>query len=130
MTPLASNFVQALHSASITFERDADGTLRIPARSREVGDVVVSFDDEEITFFIGEITHQHFRPGACDNPEAPDQVAECIRSAVQFLQGVLDDRWVLYCYPNGAGGCYEIGEDDAWCADAARFLWSGPYRTQ
>ena len=130
MSPLANNFVQALHSASITFERDADGTLRIPARSSEVGDLVVAFDDDEITFFIGDITHQHFTPGSRGNPEAPDQVAECIREAVQFLREVLDDRWVLYSYPGGAGGCYEIGEDDGRTEDAARFLWSGPYRTQ
>jgi hypothetical protein len=130
MSPLANDFVQALQAASIAFERHADGTLRIPARSSEVGDLVVSFDEDEITFFIGHITHQHFTPGARGDPEAPDQVAECIREAVQFLRGVLDDRWVLYCYPNGGGGCYEIGEDGGWAKDAARFLWSGPYRTQ
>src|SRR5687768_11705079 len=122
MSPLANDFVQALQLAPITFERDADGTLRIPARSSEVGDLVVSFDDDEITFFIGHITHQHFTPGACGNPEARDQVAECIREAVQFLRGVLDDRWVLYCYPNGGGGCYEVGQDDGGTEDAARFL--------
>jgi hypothetical protein len=128
MSPLANDFVQALQSASISFERDADGTLRIPARRSEVGDLDVSSDDDEITFFIGHITHQHFTPGARGNPATPDQVGECIREAVQFLRGVLDDRWVLYCYPNGGGGCYEIGEDDGWAKDAARFLWSGPYR--
>ena len=128
MSPLANDFMQALHSASITFERNTDGQLRIPARSSEVGDLFVSFADDEITFFIGNITHQHFTPGTRGNPATPDEVAECIREAVQFLREVLDDRWVLYCYPNGAGGCYEIGEDGGWAKDAARFLWSGPYR--
>ena len=69
MSPLANDFMQALHSASITFERNTDGQLRIPARSSEVGDLFVSFADDEITFFIGNITHQHFTPGTRGNPE-------------------------------------------------------------
>ncbi len=106
----------------------------MPARCPEVGDLVVAFDNEEITVFVGDLTHCHFTPGAAGNPEAVDQVGECVREAVDFVRGVLGDRWVIWSYPNGAGGCYEIGEEENPMADAplpgedARsFLWSGPY---
>jgi hypothetical protein len=126
--------MQGLTSAGVAFERDTDGTLRVQARSRDVGDLLVAFHDQEITVYIDDLTHCHFTPGACDDPEASDPVGEAVSQAVDYVRGVLDDKWVLWRDPSGAGGCYLLGgeenpmDDAPLDEDAQCFLWSGPYK--
>lgn len=125
--------MEGLRLAGVDFQRDADGALRVSARCREVGDLVVAFDNGEITVYVGELTHCHFTPGASGDLEAADQIGEAVAEAVDFVRGVLDDKWVIWRYPNGAGGCYEIGDEENPMADAPLgddaqcFLWSSPY---
>ena len=133
MSTLEKRCSEALQSAEVAIARDPDGALRVVARSVEVGDLVVAFDDNEITVFIGDLTHRHFTPGAEGNLDASDQVGECVREAVDFVQGVLNDRWMIWTYPNGAGGCYRLGDENNPMADAPisedgtrYYLWSGP----
>ena len=133
MRSLANRFTQELRSASVAFERDADGALRVPARCRDVGELVIALDDDEISVFIGEFTHCHFTPGACGDLEGTDRVGEAVREAADFVRGVLADQWVLWRYPNGGGGCYLLGDEEDPMADvplgedAQCYLWSGPY---
>jgi hypothetical protein len=137
MPSLANRCVRELESAGVVLQRDPDGALRIPARCPEVGDLVIAFDNDEITVFLGNLTHCHFTPGAGGNLEAPDREGECVRVAVDFVRAVLHDRMVMWRYPNGAGGCYRIEDEDNRMADTplkgeevASFLWSGPYRRE
>lgn len=125
-----------MRSAGIDFIVEECGDLRIPKRSEAVGDLVIGFDGGEITVFIGCFMHRHFTPGACGDPSADDEQAECVRVAAQFVTEVLSDLWVLWTYPNGAGGCYRIDGDTESTADTPieddgehvpRFVWSGPW---
>lgn len=124
--------MEGFQMAGIDFQLDADGALRMLACCREVGDLVIAFDDGEVTVFIGDFTHCHFTPGAEGDLTAADQVGEAVAAAVDFVRGILDDKWVVWKYSNGAGGCYEIGEEENPMAnapledDVQRFLWSGP----
>ena len=131
--PLARRCTDALLSGGIDFRTEQGGTLRVPARCAELGDLVVSFDDEEVTVFLGSLTHLHFTPGAVGNPDAVDPIEECIGAAVEFVRDVLNDRWIIWSCPNGIGGCYRIGSERDRMADTPlagervfRFLWSGP----
>jgi hypothetical protein len=124
----------ALRLASIAFQAEASGDLRLPAISREVGDLVIAFDDGEITVYVGRFTHCHFTPGECGDPSAVDHEAECVKTAVDFIGEVLRDCWVMWAYASGAGGCYRLGGDDEASADTPitdngehvpLYVWSG-----
>lgn len=134
MNSPAAHCRRALQDAGIGFGADADGNLRVPSVTEEVGDLVLGFEGDEITAHIGRFTHRHFTPGACGDTGAADTEAECARVAVDFVREVVCDRWVLWTYPNGVGGCYRPGGDDEQGADAplegedaSLFVWSGPY---
>lgn len=130
---LADECIQKLQSDGVTFERNSDGTLRIPALCPDVGDLIIAFDDDEITVYLGRFTHCHFTPGVCGNAEDPDQVHEAVDTAVEFVSSVMADKFVIWRYPNGGGGCYRLEAERDPMADtplgsnAQRYLWSGPY---
>jgi len=124
---------EALRSAEVAIQGNPDGTLRVVARSVEVGDLVVAFDNDEITVYIGDLTHCHFTPGAVGNLDASDPIGECARAAVGFVLGVLNDREMIWTYPNGVGGSHRSGDKNNPMADAPiseegtrYYLWSGP----
>ena len=98
----------------------------------EVGDLLVYFDDGEITVDIEKITHCHFTPYEASPTYAAHSIEDCIREATDFAGGVLRDEWILWRYPNGAGGCYQIGtEGEEWSDEPLasegieQFVWSG-----
>ena len=134
MTTFRDRCSQELISYGVKFEEDdACGAFVVPALCQEVGDLVITFDDCEITVFIERITHSHFTLGACGDIHATDKSGETVREAVEFVTGVLNDKWIIWQYPNGAGGCYPLGREgdpmvDAPLGNEARcFLWSGPF---
>ena len=127
--------IQHLSSAGVAFRRDPSGTIRIPAASGEVGDLIIDFDGGEITVDIENITHCHFTPYEASATYAANTIEDCAQGATEFVLSVLNDRRILWRYPNGAGGSYEIGADHEHAADTPlegddvkKFVWSGPYR--
>jgi hypothetical protein len=117
-----------LGDAAITYSADPTGSLRIAALCRDIGDIVTSFENSEVTVFIGDFTHRHFTPPSTTTSDA----GRCVADAVQLIRGVLEERYVLWRYPNGVGGCYLKGSDPdldpgAPLANsgAVYFFWSG-----
>jgi hypothetical protein len=122
-----------LAAACIEFEDDA-GQLRIPARHPEVGDLLITLDDGEITVFVGNFTHRHFTPHDAAATYEASTTEDCVRDALEYVCGILNDRWVLWTYPGGAGGSYRLGSEADPAEDVpvsgeqvVRYLWSGPY---
>jgi hypothetical protein len=132
----SSSFSDALRAglaaAGVEFEDDA-GQLKIPARHPDVGDLLITLDDGEITVFVGNFTHRHFTPTAGTVDDAGSSVEDCVREAIEYVCGILNDQWVLWAYPGGAGGSYRMGSEADPSADAPpddeviRYVWSGPY---
>jgi hypothetical protein len=132
-TRFAAPLVNGLRVAGIAFEDDG-GQLRIPARHVDVGDLLITFDDGEITVFVGNFTHRHFTPRDGSATYAASTIENCVNDALEYVGGILNDQWVLWAYPGGAGGSYRLGAEDDPMADApspddeiVRYLWSGPY---
>jgi hypothetical protein len=130
MDILKNSVSRDLRSKGVAFGYEPDGCLVIEAICGEVGDLVISFENAEITVFIGDLTHCHF------TPDSPNLLNECVLEAVDFVNDILQDRIVIWNYPNGAGGCYEIGNEEDPMADAPIkdsgekcFIWSGPYQS-
>jgi hypothetical protein len=121
-----------LVSFGIAFYNDANGDVRVRALCNDVGDLVLSFADSEISVFIGNITHRHFTPFPAHGKLAAYTNEDCARDAIQFISDVLNDKWVFWKLSNGAGGCYMPGGNDESSADAplpgdaaSLFVWSG-----
>jgi len=116
---LAAMTSQRLLDASIEFASDETGGLRIAARNSEIGDIKISFDDGEVSVFLGDVTHCHF-----SHYEAYDNFPGCTperaaTDAVAFIREVVTDQWVVWRRNDGrASGCYKLGGDDQEAADA------------
>jgi hypothetical protein len=123
---------QRLRDAGIAFVEDASETLRIAAREPAIGDLVVSFEDNEVSVFLGDITHCHFTPYAADGKFPGCTNEQAVGDAVQFISEVVQDKWVIWSWSDGRGGCFKPDGDDEQAADAPLagedvkyFLWSG-----
>jgi hypothetical protein len=130
---LAALTSQRLLDAGIEFTADEAGSVRITGRNSAVGDIVVSFDGNEVSVFLGDITHCHFTPYKADDNFPGCTPEQAATDAVSFIREVIADQWIIWRWSDGRGGCYKPGADD----DAADgplpgelveyFVWSGPY---
>jgi hypothetical protein len=132
-SPFADPLRAGLAAAGIAFDDD-DVQLRIPARHPDVGDLLITLDDGEITVFVGNFTHRHFTPHEGAATYTASTVEDCVREALEFVRGIVNDRRVLWAYPGGAGGSYRIGAEAEPSEDVPlpdeqviRYVWSGPY---
>jgi hypothetical protein len=130
---LAAMTSQCLLDAGIEFMTDERQRLRIAGRNSAVGDIVVSFDDGEVSVFLGDTTHCHFTPYEADNMfpgRTPEQAAI---EAASFIREVIADQWIIWRWSDGRGGCYKIGGNDHEAnaplpgETVECFVWSGPY---
>lgn len=133
MSPFSEPLRAGLAAASVTFEDD-DVQFKIPARHPDVGDLLITLDDGEITVFVGNFTHRHFTPHEGAATHAASTVEDCVRDAIEYVCGIVNDQWILWAYPGGAGGSYRIGAETEPSADVplsdeevVRYVWSGPY---
>ncbi len=131
---LATLTSQRLRDAGIAFAAGDVETLRISARNPAIGDIVVSFEDGEVSVFLGDITHCHFTPYEADDKFPGCTKQRAATDAVQFIREVVDDKWVIWCWSDGRGGCFKLEGDDEEVADAPLlgedvkcFLWSGAF---
>jgi len=121
-----------LRDAGIAFVSGPEETLRIAARQPSIGDIVVSFEGGEVSVFLGDITHCHFTPYAADDKFPGCTNEQAVEDAVRFIGEVVQDKWVLWCWSDGRGGCFKPDGDDEEAANAPLpghevkyFLWSG-----
>jgi hypothetical protein len=135
-SPFFAPLAGGLTAAGIAFEDDG-GQLKVPARHPEVGDILITFDDGEITVFVGNFTHRHFTPHESSATYAASTSEDCVKDALEYVCGILNDQWILWAYPGGAGGSYRVGaEGDPMedvpppDEDVIRYVWSGPYDTR
>ena len=109
---LAKLTAQRLSDAGITFVAGASETLRIAAREPTVGDLVVSFEGDEVSVFLGDVTHCHFTPYAADDKFPGRTDEQAVAGAVRFISEVVQDKWVIWCSSDGQGGCFKPDGDD------------------
>ena len=78
-------------------EANRIATLPMP---NGLGDLSIFEDGDEITFYLGEITHCHFSQEYLgDNKYTPEE--ETVEEAIDFLRDLFTDRAVFYCARNG-----------------------------
>jgi hypothetical protein len=128
----SASLTSGLRSVGVAFEDD-EGQLKIPAQHSEIGDLLITCDDGEITVFVGNFTHRHFTPHEGSTTYAASAADNCVRDAIDYVRGILNDQWVLWAYPGGSGGSYRVGSEDDPMEDVplpnvevVRYLWSGP----
>jgi hypothetical protein len=131
---LATLMARRLREAGIALAAADAESLRIPARAPAVGDIFVSFEGGQVSVFLGDITHRHFTPYEADDkfPGCTDEQAAT--DAAHFIREVVEDKWVIWCWRDGRGGCFKPGGDDEESADSPLpgeevmyFRWSGPF---
>jgi hypothetical protein len=106
-----------LRRAGIEPSLEPDGTLRVAAQDPSVGDIVASFEGDEVSVFLGDITHCHFTPYAAQDNFPGCTPGEAAADASQFIREVVTDQWVIWRRRDGRGGCFKLGGCDEEGAD-------------
>ena len=109
-SPLFAPVRAGLAASGVAFEED-EGQFKIPARHPEVGDLLITLDDGEITVFVGNFTHRHFTPHEGTATYIESTVEDCVKEAIEYVCGIVNDQWVLWAYPGGAGGSWSRQND-------------------
>ena len=132
---LATLTSRYLGDAGIAFSGAGPESLRIPARVPDIGDILVSFEGGEISVFIGDITHCHFTPYEANDKFSGRTNEQTATDAVRFIREVMEDKWVIWRWSDGRGGCFKPDGDDDESADSPLsgeevkyFRWSGQLR--
>jgi hypothetical protein len=97
-----------------------------PAAHPEVGNIEICDDGDELTVYVGELSHGHF--SNYDDNLTADQKAEIIAEKVaEFLEDLFADRIVIWRSFGGSGGWYHVGHAGlAKIIPKTKFVWSGP----
>ncbi len=82
--------------------RDDILDIVFPAAHPEIGDLIISDDENEATVFVGTITHAHL--GCYEESLSADQRADWIAGQVAEFVGALFADRVLFWKAFGAGG--------------------------
>jgi hypothetical protein len=130
-------FIEECLAVGIACQLNEKGIICFTPPCANVGEMIVYFDDGEITVDIENITHCHFTPYEAGETYPANTIEDCARRAASYVYDVLKDQRVLWRYPNGAGGTYLVGPEDGDNSDppleeedVEKFLWSGPFLSQ
>lgn len=92
----------------------------------------MSFEGGEVSVFLGDITHCHFTPYIADDKLPGCTNEQAVEDAVRFVSEVVRDKWVIWCWSDGSGGCFKLDGAADEAADTPLpgeevkyFFWSG-----
>ena len=89
-----------------------DSSITIPAKIKEIGDLVIVDDKIELTVYIGSLTHCHFGCYEANYPESQKQkyIAE---SVIELLTDLFNNKIIVWKYNDSSGGFYYIEGNEA-----------------
>jgi hypothetical protein len=124
---LAEQLVATLSARfdSAKVEQDSEGeiSVRFTAAHPAVGDVIAAVEGDEVTVYIGDITHGHFNRFD-DEPERGNVIAA--EEVAAFLTELFADRVLLWTGRIG-GGWQMLDEGErAYQKGQHTYVWSGP----
>lgn len=110
--------------------RDSAEVAFVPSAHPGFGDLSITMDSEEITVFVGNITHCHFEYDAslADDPARTVAMPEAL---LRFLAELFSDRRVVWkAFGPLVGGSYLRRDAEPVRSGliVRRFVWSGPLR--
>jgi hypothetical protein len=120
---------QQYGGASVTFGSPPDPIAIFPAKHPRVGDLSISDDGDEVTIYIGDITHGHFHP--YDPSLAQEEIdARVTDEVLEFLADLFADRYLLSKSRQDGSAGFEYWDLDRGSIqrepDTDYFTWSGP----
>ena len=102
---LSQLFLHELEGTFPSEEWEATFTDRlevvIPATDARFGEIHVWLDADEVTVGIGQFFHTHFETYLDDSLSKSEANRQAATGAIEFIQGVVSDRFVLVIYYKG-----------------------------
>jgi len=88
-----------------------DSSITIPAKLKDIGDLVIVDDKIELTVYIGSLTHCHFSCYEVNYSEFQKQEF-IVESVIEFLVDLFNNEIVVWKYNDSSGGFYYIGGNE------------------
>jgi len=116
---------------SVCLHQGRQPVATFPAAHPEVGELQIHDDEEELTIYVGQLTHGHFSPNNYQEP-LQKREEEVINRVMEFLDAVFNDQVEFWSAGNRDGWNWNLpGEDPIMPRpDARRYVWSGPVTSQ
>ncbi|MES2465872.1 MAG: hypothetical protein V4675_01110 [Verrucomicrobiota bacterium] len=124
--PFIHSLVESFPLADFKFFDEANRIASLPMPNGH-GELSIHDDGDELTFFLGDITHCHFSQDYLgDGKYSPE--AETIEDAVDYLRDLFSDQVVFYRARNGGrDGSIQCPSEEKLSrvlADCNCFVWS------
>jgi len=84
-----------------------DSSITIPAKMKEIGDLVIVDDKVELTVYIGSLAHCHFSCYEANYSE-PQKQGYIVESVIEFLNDLFNNEIVVWNDNESSGGFYYI----------------------
>lgn len=128
--PFIRSLESSIPTAAFNLHDEANRIASLPMPNGR-GDLSIHDDGDELTFFLGDITHCHFSQeylgGGKYSPEA-----EAIEKAIDYLRDLLSDQVVFYRARNGGRDgsiqCPTEEQISKVLADCDCYVWSKPLK--
>lgn len=128
--PFMRSLATSFPTAHFTIHEDTNRVASLPMPNGQ-GELSIHDDGDELTFFLGDITHCHFSQEYLgDGKYSPE--AEVIKNAIDYLRDLLADKVVFYRARNGGGDgsiqCPSEEQLSKVLADCNCFVWTKPLK--
>ena len=117
------------HFPDLSFRVDSKKRqITIPSGNKDIGDLLVYDDTDELTVYVGSFTHWH---ASASEGDTKNHDTETVELVIEFLSDLIQDQIVMWGNGESLGGFYNINKDEAEqdtplkAEVVKKYVWSG-----
>lgn len=104
---------------------DIEKLITISPMHKDVGNIEIQDDIDELSIFVGNFTHWH--AGYYDKESgSEEQINNTVSEVIEFLRDMFNDKIFMWGNAMNGGGFEYI--DEGFSTKESGLVWSGPYQ--
>jgi hypothetical protein len=130
MSHLGEGLKQAVlnryRSDGLSISKDPQTAVKFKATDPAIGDLIIADDVDEITVYLGSLTHSHF---SCYEPISEEEKVQIIvANVISFLDDLFADHILMWIAEDSTRGGWRRLESGELRPEpnARNYVWSGP----
>ena len=123
-TTLKNEIIKNFHSIEVTFD-DQKKLITIFSIHKDIGNINIQDDYDELTVFVGSFTHWH---SSYYNAELAniEQLNQVVFEVIEYLKDMFNDKIFMWGTAKTGGGTKYI--EKGFYPKNEGYVWSGPYK--